>query len=926
MRWGWGGSEAFHNLPWGCAIVSLCYYTCLRGKTSDFCFSAASIFHSMAESVAELFLTSFQAHREERAYGQRHGYRMEWFTYGQVLEMTFWFCRELESREISKGDRVMLWGENCAEWVAAFFGCALRGVVVVPMDDGASPDFVVRVSGRVEAKLWVCSPRHAAEHARIGSPVPVIALENVRIPALSLQEAQGQGRGTRDQSSPPPTDVAIERDDILQIVFTSGTTAEPKGVVITHGNVLANIAPLEREMQRYLKYERWVHPVRFLNLLPLSHVFGQFLGMFLPPLLGGTVIFQEELKPSEIVSTIRRERVSVLVSVPRVLQSLKQKIERDLEDRYPESGGKVEDFLRRFRSSEGKHFLLRWWIFRAVRRQFGWKFWAFICGGAALDAEIEEFWGRLGYATIQGYGLTETTSLISVNHPFKLGKGSIGKVLPGREVKLAEDGEIMIRGGGVAAGYWNGGRQQAVVDEVTNKDGWYRTGDVGALDEAGNLYFKGRKKEVIVTPGGLNIYPEDLEAALRRQPEVRDCVVIGIERGGNAEPCAVVVLRDDVRDHKSVKAVVERANQLLAEFQRMRMWVQWPQKDFPRTSTQKPRRNLIAEFAAGQILQAGKKDVASNSQVMELIGRITGRSVNGVNAEATLDFDLSSDLGLSSLDRVELIGALEDRYQVDLSETGLSAARTVGDVERMLSGGVRPRVEYHYPLWVLRWPVTWLRWLAHYLLMRPAMMLLGRPRIEGRENLRGWKGPLLVVCNHISDVDVGFVQAALPARLGNRIATATRGEDLEALRTPAPGRSFFGRIYFRTIYDRTRWLLGVSLLNLFPLPREAGFRQSFAYAGEAVDRGYSVLVFPEGRHTVDGKMNSFRAGIGLLTNNLGIPVLPVRIEGLFEVKQAGRKFARPGEIRVRIGRPMNFATGSDPGQIAEDLQRAVEAL
>ncbi len=264
--------------------------------------------------------------------------------------------------------------------------------------------------------------------------------------------------------APPATHMSeIGRDDILQIVFTSGTTAEPKGVVITHGNVLANIAPLEREMQRYLKYERWVHPVRFLNLLPLSHVFGQFLGMFLPPLLGGTVIFQKELKPSEIVRTIRRERVSVLVAVPRVLQSLKQKIERDLEDR-----GKIEDFRRRFRASEGKHFLRRWWIFRAIRRQFGWKFWAFICGGAALDAETERFWDRLGYAAIQGYGLTETTSLISVNHPFKLGKGSIGKVLPGREVKLAEDGEILVRGGGVAAGYWDGGRRRGVADGIAD--------------------------------------------------------------------------------------------------------------------------------------------------------------------------------------------------------------------------------------------------------------------------------------------------------------------------------------------------------------------------------------------------------------------------------------------------------------------------
>jgi long-chain acyl-CoA synthetase len=844
----------------------------------------------MAESLAQFFLTNFQVHRDGPAYGQRRGYRMEWFSYGQVLGMALQFAHELERRGIDKGERVMLWGENCAEWVAVFFGCALRGVVVVPMDDAASEDFAARVARQVEAKLWVCSRRHAEKS--IARAVPSMMLEEIKTPA---QAELGWGTLTTIP------DVVIDRDDILQIVFTSGTTAEPKGVVINHGNVLANIAPLEREMQRYLKYERWVHPVRFLNLLPLSHVFGQFLGMFLPPLLGGTVIFQEELKPSEIVNTIRRERVSVLVSVPRVLQSLKQKIERDFED-----GGKSDEFQRRLRGSEGKHFSRRWWIFRDIHRQFGWKFWAFISGGAALDAETEEFWGRLGYAAIQGYGLTETTSLISVNHPFKLGTKSIGKVLPGREVKLAEDGEILIRGGGVAAGYWGG--TQKVVDE----QGWYRTGDVGALDDTGNLYFKGRKKEVIVTPAGLNIYPEDLEKALRRQPEVKDCVVVGIERGGNAEPCAVLILRGKA----NTQEVVERANSLLAEFQRMRMWVTWPDEDYPRTSTQKPRRNAIAQFAAREILSASDKRVVNESPVAELISRITGKKVVA-DAGAKLD----SDLGLSSLDRVELISALEDRYQVDLSETRFSSARTVGDIEQMLRGEARERVEYHYPEWVLRWPVTWLRWLAHYLMMRPAMLLLGWPRIEGRENLRAVSGPLLVVCNHIGDVDVGFVQTALPARLRFRLATATGGEALEKLRSPAPHRRFIGKFY-----DRVQWALGVSLLNLFPLPREAGLRQSFAYAGRAVDRGYSVLVFPEGRHTKDGKMNPFRAGIGLLASNLGIPVLPMKIAGLFEIKNAGKKFAPPGKIVVRIGAPMTFADGSDPEKIARELQSSVEAL
>ena len=303
--------------------------------------------------------------------------------------------------------------------------------------------------------------------------------------------------------------------------------------------------------------------------------------------------------------------------------------------------------------------------------------------------------------------------------------------------------------------------------------------------------------------------------------------------------------------------------------------------------------------------------------MLELIGRITGRSAAGLKPEAALD----TELGLSSLDRVELISALEDRYHTDLSETSFSSARTVGDVERMLSGEARVHAEYHYPRRVLRWPVTWVRWLALYLLTRPAMFLLGWPRIEGRQNLQGWSGPLLVVCNHISDLDFAFVQTALPVGLRNSIAIATRGEALEALHTPAAGRNFFGKLF-----DRVKWTLGVSLLNLFPLPREAGFRQSFAYAGEAVDRGYSVLVFPEGRHTVDGKINPFRAGIGLLAKNLGIPVLPMRIVGLFEVKQAGKKVAPPGRILVRIGRPIKFAAGTATERIAEQLQSAVEAL
>ena len=861
----------------------------------------------MAESLAEYFLQHYTSHRGERAFRQRRGYRTESFTYGQILDMALAFARNLDARGIAKGERVMLWGENSAQWVAAFFGCALRGIIVVPMDDSAAPDFAMRVFQQVGARLLVGSSKHLHDSLAAGFSSASVSLQN-------LAEAV-------DLKRPAPSQVALGRADVLQIVFTSGTTAEPKGVVITHGNVLANITPLEREIRGYLNYERFVHPLRFLNLLPLSHVFGQFLGMFLPPLLGATVIFQDELKPSEIMNTIRRERVSVLVSVPRVLQSLKQKIERDLEDR-----NEADAFRKRFKSAEGQHFLRRWWTFRSIHRQFGWKFWAFISGGAALDAETEEFWGRLGYAAIQGYGLTETTSLISVNHPFRLGKGSIGKVLPGREVKLADDGEILVRGGGVASGYWqdrvnirgNAPHVSQVANEnIPGEQGWYRTGDIGALDEAGNLYFKGRKKDVIVTPAGMNVYPDDLEAALRRQPEVKDCVVVAMERGGNAEPCAVVVLSGDAnRGRPVLEQIVQRANQSLAEHQRMHMSIEWPEQDFPRTGTQKPRRDLIREVARAQVLQQPAAPGAI-SPLRDLIARVTGRPGASLREDASLD----ADLGLSSLDRVELLSTIEDRYQIDLSETRFSALRTVGDLERMMRGESAPAAVYHYPSWTLRWPITGLRLLAHYLLMRPAIMLLGWPRVEGREHLRGVHGPLLVVSNHVGDVDAGFILTALPARYRHRLATATGGEALQALRTPPSGRAFFARMY-----DRVQWTLGVSLLNLFPLPREAGFRSSFAYAGEAVDRGYSVLIFPEGRHTTDGKLNPFRAGIGLLAANLDIPVLPMRIDGLFEVKQAGKRFAAPWTISVRIGVPLKFPPGTDPQKIADALQNAVERL
>ena len=868
------------------------------------------------------YVSAFARWGSEAAYVFPRGYRHERWSYEQVACVAIQFARELSARKVSKGDAVLLWSPNCAEWVAAFLSCAASGVIAVPLDDGCSPDFARRIGSQVRTKLVLC-PRERA---------PLFA--GLRLPTLDPADLPAAvAHHPADRFHP----AGIQPSDPLEIVFTSGTTAEPKGVVLTHSNVAANLAPLATEIAKYLKYERFVHPLRFLNLLPLSHVFGQFLGVFLPPLMAATVVFESTLNPSEIISTIRRERISVLVAVPRLIDSLKQKIERDVEaDAEADKLGAHDEpghnqtndgsrrraaFATRYSKAASQHFLRRWWTFRDIRRQFGWKFWAIISGGAALERETEEFWHRLGYAVIQGYGLTETTSLISLNHPFHTSRGSIGKVLPGRELKLAADGEILVRGSGVASGYWNGHELAPVAGE----EGWYATGDLGDLDAEGNLFFRGRKKEVIVTPAGMNVYPQDLEAAVRLQPEVRDCVVVGVERGGNAEPCAVLILRDTKAD---AKPVVARANEGLAEYQRMRTWFAWPQEDFPRTSTGKPRRNLIRDAVLahmGASATEGPSDFIV-SPLAELVARVTGRAAPKLAPDA----DLANDLGLSSLERVELLGAIEDRYHVDLSEAKFANVATVADLDRLLhTGGAESASSaaeshahaFHYPRWTLRWPARCVRLAAHYLLVRPAVFLLGRPRVVGRQNLQGVHGPLLVISNHIDDVDVGFIQTVLPARIRHRLATATGGEALEALRSPAAARNWFLRVY-----DRLQWTLGVLLLNLFPLPREAGFRKSFGYAGEAIDLGYSVLVFPEGRHTEDGKLRPFRNGIGLLANNLRVPILPMRIDGLFEIKQAGRKFAPPGRIVIRIGKPVTFEPDHDPEAIARELQRVVENL
>jgi long-chain acyl-CoA synthetase len=831
---------------------------------------------------------------------QRKGLRQVRWSYEQVAFTALTTAQELERRGIASGERVLLCGENCPEWVAAFWACLSKGLVVVPLDKESTAEFILSVQKQTDAKLIFASAGAAGVR---GLNIPQIRFDQVN----DLRDRPSP-RDHRRQSD-------LNEDTLAEIIFTSGTTSTPKGVLLTHGNLLANLRPLEAEIAKYINRERLVHPLRFLNLVPLSHVFGQFMGVFVPQLLGGEVHFHDTFNPAEIVRRARESRISVIVLVPRVLESLREWLERSYD-----ASGELDQFKERIVRAEGMTFLRRWWLFRDVHRHFGWKFWAFLSGGATLDAQTETFWRRLGFAVLQGYGMTETASLVTVTHPFKGGHGSIGKLMPGYEVKLDEAGEIIVRGPSISPGYWTASGR---IDR--NAEKWLRTGDLGAMDKAGNLYFKGRKKEVIVTDSGLNIYPEDLEEALNRQPEVRASCVIKWEGVRGSEPLAVLILREP---GTIVETAVERANRSLAEHQWVRRWYVWPAPDFPRTATQKVlKREVAARIEEDSRNKAQTKTsdsplgLPSSSFILSEAARISGHEPSTESAPA---LKLTTDLKLDSLGRIELLSALEERYQIEIDEAAFTAATTLGDLERIVRGEMEDQVTpYPYPNWSRKFPITWIRVLLFYSIILPITRVMSRMRVKGGSQLEGLNEPVLFVANHVTLGDHALILAALPLRLRHRLAIAMEGERLRDWLHPASDTKWFTKLRLMAQY-----FLVTTFFNVFPLPRRSGFRRSFAFAGKCVDRGESVLVFPEGVRAprCQMHMSSFKPGIGLLVNQLDVPLVPVKLHGLYELKKRKQYFASPGMVTVVFGEPVKFDREMKPAAIVEELERRVSEL
>jgi long-chain acyl-CoA synthetase len=807
------------------------------------------------------------------------GFRSRSHTYADVGRAARGFAERLERLGLTKGDKVIVWSENRPEWIVAFWGCLLIGVVVVPVDYRASYDFLSRVARIVRAKVIVVgqdvTPPEAADTAWTTAAVWKLH---------DIEWHDGQ-----------PSLVDIGRDDVAEIIFTSGATAEPKGVVITHRNVLANIVPVEREIVKYRKYARPFSPLRFLNLLPLSHMFGQAMATFIPPTVAGQVIFIRGYNPVEVVDQIKKRRISVLVSVPKILDVLREHIGAATK-------ATVEDV------QHGEHFALRWWRYRSIHRRFGLKFWAFVVGAAPLDADLEKFWTELGFAVIQGYGLTETAPIVSLNHPFAMRRGSVGKAIAGVEIKIAPDGEILVRGENVTKGYFNA---QAETEQAF-EDGWFHTGDVGEMGPDGQLYIRGRKKEMIVTPEGLNVFPEDVEQVLNRVLGVRDSAVVGARIGSEERVHAVLVLDGGIEP----EAVVRQANPQLQDHQKIRRALVWPEPELPRTEgTRKLKRGVIRDWVATgatpRLVQHG------SDQLTALLGKYSGRS--DISPGTTIE-----ELGLSSLERVELMVALEDAFQTRIDETAFSGARDLGQlralVEQPSAASSVPAETVAFPSWNRSWAARAIRRVSLPTWILPLARVFAWLRVDGREHLEKLDGPVIFASNHQSHLDTPAILAALPPRLRYRVA-------------PAMAKEFFKPHFYPEQHGRAAWFtnslnyyLAALFFNAFPIPqREAGARQTLRYIGEVLGDGFSVLIFPEGKRSTDGTIDRFRPGIGMIASRLEVPVVPVRLEGLDRVLHHTAYMATPGRARVAFGPPMRL-DGDDYEALAKRVEAAVRAL
>ncbi len=831
----------------------------------------------MNENTLLSYIFNLEKQGSRPALYYKTGFRTFKTSYAELFKNIQKKALYFEKQGLKKGDRVILWGANSPEWAEAFLGCLLKGIIAVPLDAHGSAGFVKKIFKFTEA-IFIVGDEAKNEGFN----------QDQFVSFKTLGEKASQFLPEEFQSE------EINPKDTAEILFTSGTTAEPKGVVLTHENIFSNVESFHSLPLGLGPDEKW------LSLLPLSHIFEQTLNLLFCLRRGYSITYLKILKPSSIFETLEEDGINCVPIVPRLLGLLEGGIRREVKRQRKE---KVFNLLLKF--TEKIPLEKRRFFFPALKKRLG-NLKIFIAGGAALEPELERFWEQIGVPIVQGYGLTETSPVISCNTPEVRRFNSIGKALPCVEVCLSDDKEIRVRGKSVFKGYYQN-------SEKTNKafEGeWFKTGDLGRFDSDGFLYYLGRKEDLIVTSGGLNVYPADIEAAIKRQKEVKEAVVLGLKKEMGEIVHAVLILEDGSLEPKKV---VERANAALEDYQKIQSFSVWSDDDFPRTLTMKIKKNEVRRNVLEKAASSSEKTVPKEkaSKLYGFLARLADMKVNEIKPESRL----GDDLGLSSLDRVELATIIEEEFHFDVPDGVFLPETRVEEIESLIQTKKTSTKEKSIPKWATRPWAKKLRVLVQNHFLFPLVHHFCDLKIEGLENLKDLKGPVIFIANHTSHLDAPVVAASLPPEIRGRVATAA-------------WREFFEEKQFKPLswmWRRFCFYFTSLSLNVYLFPQTKGVKRSMEHTGWLIDHGFNVLFFPEGARTVTGKMGSFKEGVSMMVSEMQVPVVPVAVKGLFELMPRYAGLPKRGKAICRFGKPI-VCRRESYDQIRHKLEKTLRDL
>ena len=833
------------------------------------------------DTLVELLETSSEAFGANPALLIKPSFRYLVWSYADLWSDSGRVASFLQDKGVERGDRILLWGPNMPQWALGFFGALRAGAIPVPLDVRSAHDFVSKVVEQTEPRLAFVSK--ASQQTAPGDLLSGLF-------SVSLEDLDQQVAGF----STEPTAVDVKPDDLAEIMFTSGTTGDPKGVKLTHRNIVSNARAIQN-----------IFPSspsdRLLSLLPLSHMLEQCGGLLVPLLGGARVVYPVSRQPSLLFKAIQENQITLLLMVPQGLQLIMNGIEREVERQE-----KAGTWRAMHRITPRIPMVARRRIFGSVHKSLGGRLRCILSGGAFLEPDLAQKWENLGIPVVEGYGATEASPAIAFNSLSRRVLGSVGRSLPGQEVRIAEDGEVLVRGPNVTPGYW---RNEQATEAAFEKE-WYKTGDLGYLDDSGQLYLRGRKKDLIVLANGQNVYPEDIERLLNTHPAVTEGIVVGLPaEGGGGETVHAVLL---INEPQLSRDVVEEVNGNLADHQRISGYTVWHREDFPRTPTLKVKKALVLDHlkeAASPSLES--TDVAPESAtsapidpLVRLVGQIAQVPITAVEPEKTL----GSDLGLDSLGRVELLSMVEQELGVYIDESLLGPSTTFGELQQLVAQQAQVKGA---PLSFYRWPLTaWctnLREAIQLAILFPWLSTRYQGQATGLENLGNLKGPVLFAINHNAiRWDSALVLNLLPRPWRRRLAYAAAAE------------LTFGK----------RWIgISAALIgNAFPLSRDTAIRTSLEHIGSLLDRDWNVGIFPEGIQLLGQEMQPFQSGTGLLAVDCRIPVVPLHLVNQGRLPRG--PFGLPGRevVSVRIGTPLVFSPATTYAEATEQIENAVRRL